>query len=196
MTRRIYMDNSATSFPKPAAVTEAMVRFAEHCGASAGRGAYQEAKACGEMIAACRVGLAELINAEGPERIVFTLNCSEALAIGIRGVLNTAGDAHAVTTVMDHNSALRPLAALAEQTHLAATYVQADPETSLVDPGDVRAISAVVRRLLADPGRRAELVALGNRRYPQFTWERTATATLDVYRRALAKRGSGETTGR
>lgn len=103
------MDNSATSFPKPPAVTEAMVRFAHECGASAGRGAYAEAKACGEIIATCRQRLAELINAEAPERIVFTMNCTEALAIGIRGLLNTATGAHAIATVMDHNSVLRPL---------------------------------------------------------------------------------------
>ena len=87
---RIYLDNSATSFPKPEAVTEAMVRFAHECGASAGRGAYAEAKACEQIIATCRARVAELIGAEAPERIVFAMNCSEGLAIVIRGLLNTA----------------------------------------------------------------------------------------------------------
>ena len=54
MSERIYLDNSATSYPKPPEVTEAMVQFARECGASAGRGAYAEAKACGEMLATCR----------------------------------------------------------------------------------------------------------------------------------------------
>jgi len=132
------MDNSATSFPKPAAVTEAMARFASECGASAGRGAYAEAVACGEIIATCRARVAELIGASASEEIVFTLNCSEALAIGIRGVLNTAEDAHAVGTVMEHNSVLRPFSALRAQRGLEVTYVQADPSTSLVDPDDLR----------------------------------------------------------
>ena len=132
------MDNSATSFPKPPAVAEAMAAFAADCGASAGRGAYAEAKACGEMIATCRARIAELINAESPDRIVFTLNCSEALAIGIRGLLNTASGAHAITTVMDHNSVLRPFHALAEQTGLGATHVPADPHSAIIDPDDVR----------------------------------------------------------
>jgi len=143
------MDNSATSFPKPPEVTEAMVRFAAKCGASAGRGAYDEAKACGEMIARCRRLVAELINAESPERIVFTLNCSEALAIGIRGLLNTARDAHAVTTMMDHNSVLRPLTALAEQTGLEWTALPADPKTSLVRPDDLRDAIRPNTRLVA-----------------------------------------------
>lgn len=136
--QRVYLDNSATSFPKPPEVTEAMVRFARECGASAGRGAYAEAKACGEIIAACRARVAEVINAESPERVVFTLNCTEALAIGIRGLLNTAPGAHAITTTMDHNSVLRPLNALAEQTHLEVTFVRADGRSSLIDPDDIR----------------------------------------------------------
>ncbi|MHC4718085.1 MAG: aminotransferase class V-fold PLP-dependent enzyme [Planctomycetota bacterium] len=147
--RRIYMDNSATSFPKPKGVTEAMARFAAECGASAGRGAYDETKACGEMIAACRARVAELIGAESPDRIVFTLNCSEALAIGIRGLLNTCRNAHAVTTMMDHNSVLRPLAALAGQTHLEATYLPADPVTSLIRPDDLREAIRPETRLIA-----------------------------------------------
>ena len=93
---RIYLDNSATSFPKPPAVTEAMVRFAEDCGASAGRGAYTEARACEELLAQCRARVAELIHAENPQRIVFAMNCSEALNTAIRGILNTAPrDSHA-----------------------------------------------------------------------------------------------------
>ena len=136
--QRIYMDNSATSFPKPAGVIEAMVDFARDCGASAGRGAYAEAKACEKIIATCRARIAELIGAEGPGRIVFTLNCSEALAIAIRGLLNTAPrGAHAITTATEHNSILRPLNALAEQTGLVPEFVPCDPSTVLVNPDDI-----------------------------------------------------------
>ena len=144
---RLYMDNSATSFPKPAAVTEAMVDFAASCGASAGRGAYAEAKACEQIIWNCRQRVAELINAESPERIVFTLNCSEALVIAIRGLLNTApAGTHAIATAIEHNSVLRPYNALAEQTGLAAEFVACDPATGLVDPDDiVRAIRPTTR---------------------------------------------------
>ena len=87
---RIYLDNASTSSPKPPVVMEAMVRFAGRCGTSPGRGAYAEARACQEMIATCRQRLARLIQAEGPDRIVFAMNCSEALAIVIRGLLATA----------------------------------------------------------------------------------------------------------
>lgn len=139
MPSRTYLDNSATSFPKPPAVTEAMVRFACECGASAGRGAYEEARACERMIALCRARVAELINAESPERVVFALNCSEALAIAVRGLLNAApAGSRAVTTAMEHNSILRPLNALAEQTGLEPQFVPCDPATGLVDVDDIR----------------------------------------------------------
>jgi len=139
MADRIYMDNSATSFPKPPAVTEAMVQFAAECGASAGRGAYAEARQCEAMIAKCRQRIAKLINAEGPERIIFAMNCSEALAIVIRGLLNTSpAGSHAVATVMEHNSVLRPLNALAWQTGLRPEFIACESNTGLVDPGDIR----------------------------------------------------------
>lgn len=144
---RFYMDNSATSFPKPQAVTEAMVDFASSCGASAGRGAYAEAKACEQILWNCRQRVAELINAESPERIIFTLNCSEALAIAIRGLLNTApAGTHAIATALEHNSVLRPYNALAEQAGLAPEFIPCDPRTGLVDPDDIiRAIRPTTR---------------------------------------------------
>ena len=144
------MDNSATSFPKPPEVTEAMVRFAAECGASAGRGAHQEARDCEQMIATCRRRVAELINAESPERIVFAMNCSEALAIAIRGLLNTTpGGTHAMATAMEHNSVLRPLNALADQTDLSPQFIPCDGESGLVDPADIRAAIEPETKLIA-----------------------------------------------
>lgn len=150
MSPRIYLDNSATSFPKPDAVTEAMVEFARHCGASAGRGAYAEAKACERLIAACRSRIARLINAESPARIVFAMNCSEAMAIAIRGLLNTAEPGtHAIATAMEHNSVLRPYHALQEQVGLEPEFIPCDPATGLVDPDDVRRAVRPNTRLIA-----------------------------------------------
>jgi len=148
--KRCYMDNSATSFPKPEAVTEAMVAFARECGASAGRGAYAEARQCERIIANCRECVARLINAESPERIVFAMNCSEALAIAIRGLLNTApAGSHAVATAMEHNSVLRQFNALAEQTDLRPEFVPCDRQTGLVDPDDIRRAIRPETRLIA-----------------------------------------------
>ena len=148
--QRTYLDNSATSFPKPDAVIAAMVDFAANCGASAGRGAYAEAKACEGIMALCRRRIAALINAEAPERIVFALNGSEALAVVIRGLLNTAPrGTHAMATAMEHNSVLRPLNALADQAGIEPEFVPCDPRSGLVDPGDIRRRIRRETRLIA-----------------------------------------------
>ena len=144
------MDNSATSFPKPPGVIEAMVAFASDCGASAGRGAYAEARACEAMITACRTRIAELINAESPERIVLAMNCSEALSIAIRGLLNTARrGTHAIATAMEHNSVLRPLNALKEQIGVEPEFIPCDPVTGLVDPDAIRRAIRPETKLIA-----------------------------------------------
>ncbi len=144
------MDNSATSFPKPEAVTQAMIDFARGCGASAGRGAYAEARACEQVIRTCRERVARLINAESPERIVFAMNCSEALMIAIRGLLNTApAGSHAITTAMEHNSVLRPFNALKQQVGLRPEFVPCDPATGLVDPADISKAIRPTTKLIA-----------------------------------------------
>jgi cysteine desulfurase family protein len=150
MADRIYMDNSATSFPKPPGVLEAMADFARNCGASAGRGAYAEARACEQVLATCRARVAELVNAEAPERIVFAMNCSEALIMAIRGLLNTAPrGSEVIAPAMEHNSVLRPLNALAEQVGLVPRIIPCDGRTGLVDPDDIRRAITRNTRLIA-----------------------------------------------
>src|SRR5438270_13796850 len=84
--RRLYMDNAATSFPKPRTVTEAMVRYATELGASAGRGAYAEAMETGALIGECRRRINTLIHGQNANHVVFTLNCSDALNMAIKGL--------------------------------------------------------------------------------------------------------------
>lgn len=142
---RRYFDNAATSFPKPPAVAQAMLRAMTEVGA-AGRGAYAEAREMGRLIRVCRERIARLVNLPSPEHVVFTYNTSDALNLGVKGVLMHARRArgprarlHVVTTVMEHNSILRPLHAAAQADPLIEwTKVEADPATGLVDPGDVR----------------------------------------------------------
>ena len=132
------MDNAATSFPKPAAVTDAMVRYARDLGASAGRGAYAEAMETAGLIADCRRRVNRLINGTDADHVVFTLNCTDALNLAIKGLVPLGGKAHAICTHIDHNSILRPLNALVDQGRLEQTRVPVDPATGLVDPDAVR----------------------------------------------------------
>ena len=142
--RRIYMDNAATSFPKPPAVIEAMSHFATELGASAGRGAYAEARETGRLIDRCRQRINTLINGDprSSGQIIFTLNTTDALNLAIRGVL-AAGPRtppkHVITTWLDHNSVLRPFNELGLRGDIEQTRVHCDPVTGLVDPDDVRA---------------------------------------------------------
>src|SRR5687768_1813310 len=137
--RRLYMDNAATSRPKPTGVMEAMCRYAADLGASAGRGAYDEAVETGELLFECRRRLNRLFHGERPEHFVFTLNCSDALNLAIKGLIDPDGRrGHAICTHIDHNSILRPLNAMAERGWIEQTRVCVDPASGLVDPDEIR----------------------------------------------------------
>jgi cysteine desulfurase family protein len=136
--RRLYLDNAATSRPKPAAVQEAMVRYAAELGASAGRGAYREAVETGELIHDCREQICRLIHGGPPEHVIFTLNCSDALNLAIKGLIDPRESAHAICTHIDHNSILRPLSEMENRGWIRQTRVEVDPNTGLVDPDDIR----------------------------------------------------------
>ncbi|MBV8780252.1 MAG: aminotransferase class V-fold PLP-dependent enzyme [Phycisphaerae bacterium] len=136
--RPLYMDNAATSFPKPKAVWEAMQRYATDCGASPGRGGYRQAREINAVIAECRQRIAQLINAAAPETIVFTSNCTEAINTAIQGLIDPKVGGHAICTHTDHNSILRPINAMAENGWISQTRVAIDPATGRVDPEDIR----------------------------------------------------------
>lgn len=138
--RRIYLDNAATSFPKPPAVLEAMTRFATELGASPGRGAYNEAKQAGRLLQQCRQRINTLIGGADPDHVVFTLNTTDALNMAIRGIVwaDASRPRHLITTDLDHNSVLRVFNALCRHDHITQTRVACDPVTGLVDPDDIR----------------------------------------------------------
>lgn len=140
--RRIYLDNAATSFPKPPGVYRAMLRYATRVGASPGRGQYAESREGARIIRQCRERLNRLINGENPDHIIFTLNTTDALNLAIKGAIRArrlvepASPLHVVTTAMDHNSVLRPFRALADEG-IEVTHVAADPATGVVDAAAV-----------------------------------------------------------
>lgn len=145
-TNKIYLDNAATSFPKPEGVYRAVDRYNREVGASAGRGAYAEAIEAGKILDGCRHRLRQLLRVDDADRIVFTLNATDALNLAIKGVLNR-GD-HVVTTWMDHNSVLRPLREMELRGEITVTRVRASVE-GLVDPDDVAGAMEAKTRLVA-----------------------------------------------
>ena len=104
----IYLDNAATSFPKPSCVTEEVVKcMLEYC-ANPGRSAHKMALKAQEEVFNCRCKICDIFGLDNPENIIFTLNATQALNIVIKGILNKKS--HAIITSMEHNSVMRPLA--------------------------------------------------------------------------------------
>lgn len=108
----IYLDNAATSWPKPNSVYDAVDRYQRENGAPYGRGGYSAATTVGRTIESLRVELAELIGVGDSNRIIFTYSGTDSLNMAIHGVVRP-GD-HIVTTCAEHNSILRPLRFLEE----------------------------------------------------------------------------------
>lgn len=142
---RIYLDNAATSWPKPEAVYRAVDHFQRQLGAPAGRSSYAEASEVERMIRSCRKKIADLIGASDPSRIIFTQNGTDSLNLALHGLLQP-GD-HVVTTVCEHNSVLRPLRFLSGRG-ITTTYVPCDGH-GYVDPEAVAKAVTPKTRLIA-----------------------------------------------
>jgi cysteine desulfurase/selenocysteine lyase len=143
---RIYLDNAATSWPKPDAVYRAVDEYQRNIGAAAGRGVYRSAQQSERIVAQCRKRLAEFIGAESPQQIIFTLNGTDSLNLALQGLLQP-GD-HVVSSVCEHNSVLRPLHALAEARGIQYDLVGCDQQ-GYIDPDDVRRALKPETRLIA-----------------------------------------------
>jgi cysteine desulfurase family protein len=143
---RIYLDNAATSWPKPQSVYAAVDRALREIGAPAGRGVYREADEAARLVADARRRVAAILGAEEPRRVVFTLNGTDSLNLALHGLLKP-GD-HVVTTVVEHNSVLRPLRQMRETGGRSVTRVGCDAE-GFVDPDEIARAITPETRLIA-----------------------------------------------
>ncbi|MBR2405158.1 MAG: aminotransferase class V-fold PLP-dependent enzyme [Clostridia bacterium] len=123
----IYLDNAATTWPKPNQVIEAVANSMKYYGANPGRSAHKMAIRTSEKVYECRELIADFFGLSNPANVVFTQNATMALNIAIHGILK-AGD-HAICTVMDHNSVLRPL--FAKSPDVEVSYLGADGEGAI-----------------------------------------------------------------
>ncbi|MHB8953691.1 MAG: aminotransferase class V-fold PLP-dependent enzyme [Pirellulaceae bacterium] len=145
-SRRIYLDNAATSWPKPEAVYEAVDRYQRELGATAGRGAYREADEVDRRVRLTRQRLVEFLGARDAHRIIFTANGTESLNLALHGLLRP-GD-HVITSVVDHNSVLRPLRFLMEQRGIEVDRIACDA-CGVIDPQAVERALRPTTRLIA-----------------------------------------------
>lgn len=142
----IYLDNAATSFPKPEAVYRAMDAFARTTLANPGRAGHRMALASEHALNDARHRLNRFLGGQGPERVVFTLNGTDGLNIAFKGFLNP-GD-HVITSDLEHNSVSRPLVAMASRGEIELTHVSADGE-GLLDPDTIRKVIGPKTKLIA-----------------------------------------------
>jgi cysteine desulfurase / selenocysteine lyase len=130
----IYLDNAATSFPKPEPVYQALDAFARTSLANPGRAGHRMAVAAERTLDATRHSLNQFFHGAAPERWIFTLNCTDGLNLAIKGIVQP-GD-HVITTDLEHNSISRPLVALQKTGIISLTRVAS--ESGYVDPDAIR----------------------------------------------------------
>lgn len=135
MSNLIYLDNSATTFPKPEKVYDFMIDFYRKHGVNPGRSGFDAAIETEEVVYNTRKMLTELFNGNDPNRLTFSYNASDSLNMLIQG-LAEKGD-HVVTTMLEHNSVLRPLHHLCLNGTIAVDYIPFDTN-GYIDPDDVK----------------------------------------------------------
>lgn len=141
-----YLDNAATSFPKPEAVYQALDKFARTDMANPGRAGHKMALAAEHVLDDGRHRLNQLVNGKAAERFIFTLNCTDALNMAFKGVLQQ-GD-HVITSDLEHNSVSRPLRAMELAGHISLTRLKADGGGT-INPDDVKAAITPKTKLIA-----------------------------------------------
>jgi len=130
----IYLDNAATSWPKPESVYRTMDDFLRTKGGNPGRGSNSMALAARETVEETRRLIARLINASETSRVIFTLNCTDALNLGLKGLLKPRD--HVITDSIGHNSLVRPLKKL-EAHGVKVTRLSPSPDTGVVSTSDI-----------------------------------------------------------
>ena len=127
----IYLDNAATTWPKPPSVKAAMAYALERYGANPGRSGHALSLDTARAVYRCREVAAEFFGLDDPSRVIFTPNCTASLNIVIKGLLMRGG--HAVISDLEHNSVVRPLEALAENgvEYSVASVVEGDDERTV-----------------------------------------------------------------
>lgn len=135
----IYLDNAATTFPKPVQVTRTVEHALKAYGANPGRSGHEMTLKTSEEIYKCRKKAAAMFGAVSAQDVVFTLNCTHALNLAIKGIVKPG--CHVITSNLEHNSVIRPLYALKQQGII-------NFDVAKVVPGNDRATVEAFRQLI------------------------------------------------
>ena len=130
----IYLDNAATSFPKPPSVLRAMTEALREYGANPGRGGHKLALQAGRTVEKCREAAANLLEAR-PERVIFTRSCTESLNLAIMGMLHKGDEV--ICSHGEHNAVMRPLERFVSRDEITVKLLRPD-EQGLLSPEVLR----------------------------------------------------------
>jgi cysteine desulfurase/selenocysteine lyase len=130
----IYLDNAATSWPKPEIVYQTLDRFLREKGGNPGHGSHSLAMAAKGVVDEARALMARFIQAPEIERVVFTLNCTDSINLALKGLLK-AGD-HVITSTLEHNALVRPLRKL-ELEGVTTTWLSPSPTSGVVSVEEI-----------------------------------------------------------
>jgi cysteine desulfurase family protein len=133
--KKVYLDNSATTFPKPKTVIETMVDFMSNIGCNPGRGGYGKSLESGRLVYETRELINSFFNGPGNENVIFTQNITSSLNTVIKGMFKEGW--HIITTSMEHNSVIRPLRRLEAERGISITVVKCKSDGTL-DPEDIK----------------------------------------------------------
>ena len=125
----VYMDNAATSFPKPKVVVDKMVHMLTKAGANPGRGAFPMALEAARTVHEARENLTGFFGGSEPSRLIFTNNCTEGLNIALKGCLKK-GD-HVLYSPLEHNAMWRPLMSMHKAGFIEAEMVPVDEKGNI-----------------------------------------------------------------
>lgn len=131
----IYLDNAATTFPKPEIVYKTMDTFYRTLGANPGRSGHKMAVAAEKEIEDTRAVVTKLFGIKNSNRFIFTFNATDAINMGIKGLLKS-GD-HAITTYLEHNAVSRALHGLEKRKIITVTKVK-NSQDGFIDPDDIK----------------------------------------------------------
>ena len=144
--RDVYLDNAATSHPKPECVLTAMRAALTGFNANPGRSGHRRSLEAARAVLAAREAVAAVLGARDPFCVAFAFNCTDALNLAIKGALRT-GD-HVISTLLEHNSVLRVLAEKLRREEIELTLLPPRPD-GFIDPEDVRGALRKNTRLIA-----------------------------------------------
>lgn len=131
----IYLDNAATSFPKPKEVATAVYDFMVNNGTSSGRGSYKKAMQSDYIVYECRKLIGKLFNLDNPKKVVFTSNVTDSLNIAMRGILKE--NDHVITSSLEHNAVWRCLKTLERDINIKIDTVECSKD-GITNPQDIK----------------------------------------------------------